>query len=511
MTTRAAIVALAVATTTACATTGGAQRPDPSRFVGIALAYERQAAAAPSDARLRARRDVARATALTALAARAREERLATGTPSLPAMTALVTRRNQWPGQLRTWAAVTMAEELAATGAAIASDVRATLVDAPLVAKATLEERVTALPAPELATLFAELGADVRAAGQTRCRAAAPADVTAEPHLARLAAVYCASFGIALDAPPRPPGLVGGVRIDGAIRGMAAAQRARLDASIGAWLRASPWYDAGSPTASATLAGGQTVSFGRPAAVSEASASFFASGHRMPYQEPYVETVRAQYQEPYREAYQVPYPVQVPYTTYVTVRVPCGDRTCLSAEPRTELRSEIRYRTAYRTKYRTRTRTISRTRYRSAYRIVAPGRGSTIYQQSEDLRAALYRGTWSMTLDVGPAPIAVTIDLTDAQVGYRRDAAFETDAAAKAGDLETIDRWSERLVARLGDEVRARLTAQWRASFCREAAFSSETAARCARGGEPPPAARAALTALFGDDTDRLLSAFPRR
>jgi hypothetical protein len=512
MSTRAAFVAVALVATTACATTGGAQRPDPSRFVGIALAYERQAAAAPTDATLRAHRDVARATALTALASRARDERLATGAPSQAAMTALLTRRNQWPGQVRTWAAVTIAEEVAVAGAAVATDIRARLATAPLIAKADLEARVAALPAPELAALFTALGAEVRAAGQARCRAVAPADFAAQPHLARLAALYCASFGVVVDTPAQLPGLVGGVRLDGTIRGMAAVQRARLDASMDTWLRASPWYDAGAPVAAGTLGGGQAVSIVKPEAVRDSAASrYFSSDHRMPYPEPYVETFREEYQEPYREAYQVPYPVQVPYTTYVTERVPCGDRTCLTAMPRTELRSEIRYRTAYRTKYRTRTRMISRTRYRAAYRMIAGGRDSSIYRQSENLRAAHYRGTWSMTLDIGPAPIAVTIDLSDAQVGYHRDATFEPDAAAKAGDLETIDTWSERLVSRLGDEVRARLTAQWRASFCREGAFTSEAAARCARGGEPPPAARAALTALFGADTARLLSAFSRR
>jgi hypothetical protein len=496
-----ALALLATSTLWACVTARGRadQSFERADYVAAAEQYETLLAASPADGALRARRDAARAAALTQLAARARDERIAGGAPSLPAVGALIARRNQWPEHLGSWTAATLAEETAAAGAAVQAEVRGQLAAEPLGAEAALAARAALLPAAELAPLFAGLGAEVRAAGQARCKVTAPVDAEAEPYLARLAAGYCAHFGLTTPVATRLPDGVAALDLDGAITGMTAAQRARLDGALDGWLRASPWYEPAAETATATVAGSQAASFASTEVTLSAPWTELVSYQvQESYQEPY--------QESYQQSYQQSYTVSVPYTTHRTESYSCGygtnHRTCTRSVSQTSHRTETRYRTAYRTAYRT--------KYRTAHRTVTRTRSEArTYHYDATARNARYRGSWALSLGLGPAPLDLHIDAADQKSGYDHDASFgPAGVAPTRANLDSFDVWSERLLLRLGAELPARLVAQWAASFCREPQYSAETAARCGYGAALPAPARGALSRLYGGDVDRVIAAF---
>jgi hypothetical protein len=517
----AAVALLTTASLWGCVTARGRadQSFERADYVAAAEQYDRLLAKDPTDAGLRARRDEARAAGLAALAARARDERIAGGAPSLAAVGALITRRNQWPEHAGSWTATTIAEETAAAGVAVAAEIRGRLAAEPLGAEADLAARGAQIPAAELAPLYADLGREVRAAGQARCKVTAPVDAAAEPYLARLTAAYCAHFGATAAAPPRLPHAVGAVALTGDIRGMTAAQRARLDAALDGWLRASPWYEPGATAAAATVTGAQAASFAaRPVTLDAPWTEYISYQVQEPYQESYQESYRESYQEPYQESYRESYTERVAHTSYRSESYSCGygtsQRTCTRSVPHTDYRSETRYRTAYRTKYRTAYRTAYRTKYRTAYRTVTRTRSEPrTHHYLATARSGLYTGTWSLALDLGAAPLELRIDAADQRMGYDHDEYFPAAGVEPSrANLDSFDVWSERLLLRLGTELPSRLVAQWGASFCREATYTAETAARCGYAAVLPAPARGELSRLFGGDVDRVVAAFaPRR
>jgi hypothetical protein len=123
---------------------------------------------------------------------------------------------------------------------------------------------------------------------------------------------------------------------------------------------------------------------------------------------------------------------------------------------------------------------------------------------------AEYRGDWRLAIAIGPRTQALIVQVADRvhRTGFDHDVTSEDAGVTPTrADLPTDADWSQHLVAKLEPLWRDQLAAHWRASFCEEVEYTAETAARCALGATPPPAARQALAAVLGPDVDLVLAA----
>jgi hypothetical protein len=323
----------------------------------------------------------------------------------------------------------------------------------------------------------------------------APIDPAAAPYLARMAAAYCQHFGVVAPALAPMPDSVNGVAVTGEIVGMTVSQRAQLDRALQGWLRESPWYEPTADTrATTTIDGEQSVTFAQaPIRLSAAWTRRVSYQVDVPVEElvvvrsytddgwyPGMVSPSLQFEPSSAKAAPAKKAAPAPNTQETTYRTP--PRVILRVEPRKITRTVTRFRDEPRT-----------------------------YRYDATARTARYRASWALSLDVGAAPLDLRIDAADRKTGVDHDAAFAPAGIepSRAG-LDSADVWTRRVLLRLAAELPPRLVAQWNASFCAEPTYTAETAARCARGGEPPAPARAALEPLFGADVDRAVDGFAR-
>lgn len=373
--------------------------------------------------------------------------------------------------------------------AIVEAEIRALLPAEPMAAHVLIARHRQTLAATKLAALRGEIAA----AGQSRCAAMAPIDPAAAPYLARMAAAYCQHFGVVAPALAPMPDSVNGVAVTGEIAGMTVSQRALLERALQGWLRESPWYEPAAATRATTaLEGEQSVSFAQ--APIRLSAAW---------------TQRVSYQ------------VDVPVEELVVVRSYTDDgwypgmvSPSIQFEPSSTKAAPAKKAatTPQETTYRTPPRIFLRVEPRKITRTVTRFREEPrVYRYDATARTARYQASWELSLDVGASPLALRIDAADRKTGLDHDAEFAPAGIepSRAG-LDSADVWTRRVLLRLAAELPPRLVAQWNASFCAEPTFTAETAARCARGGEPPAPARAALEPLFGADVDRAVDGFAR-
>jgi hypothetical protein len=378
--------------------------------------------------------------------------------------------------------------------ALVAAELRATLEDEPLAAHVMIAAHREALPP---ATLIALRG-EISASGQARCAAMAPIVPDASPYLARLAAEYCRHFGVvAPELPPLPDG-VSGLTVTGGITGMSAAQRARLDRALQDFLRASPWYEPAAGTrVTSTVAGSQSVRYAQAPITLSAAWNLRVSYQDEVWSEELVPTVSSTFSgEVNRSTYVAPHP------QYEASAKELPPDRAPPERPAPQEKTPAQGKPGY--TYRMVPRAVRRTvtRFRDEPRV---------YRYDAIARTARYRATWDLALALGPAPLELHINAGDRRTGVDHDVEFAPAGVEPSrARLDDLDRWTQRVILRLAAELPPRLVAQWGLSFCREAAFTAETAARCARGGEPPAAARAELERLFGADVDRAVAGFAR-
>jgi hypothetical protein len=415
-----------------------------------------------------------------------------------PAAAALLSAASLWacagPQGSAEPAAAHAVRATAADPVRVADELRATLVEEPLAAHVMIAAHRETL---SLATLL-QLRGEISASGQARCAAMTPIVPEASPYLARLAAGYCRHFGVVAPELPALPDGVSGLMVTGTIAGMSAAQRAQLDTALHGFLRASPWYEpAAEARVASTIGGRQAVHFAQaPVRLSAAWAQ------RVSYQDEVwsdelVPVVSPTFSgEVNRSTYVTPHPQyeapakEVPPDRAAPERPAPQQKTPAQGKPGYE----------YRMVRRAVRRTV--TRFRDEPRV---------YRYDAIARTARYRATWDVALALGPAPLELHIDAGDRRTGVDHDAEFAPAGVEPSrARLDDLDRWTQRVILRLAAELPPRLVAQWSVTFCGEAAFTAETAARCARGGAPPAAARAELERLFGADVDRAVAAFAR-
>jgi hypothetical protein len=416
------------------------------RYAEAAERYGALADEAPADAGLTARLREARVRALVATAGQVRAAREAGRAPeALRELAVLLDARDRWAlGADAAVARATGAEVAWASQHVVREVDGFVAARRPAAARAVVASRRAQLAFPDFAPLWTRIEATLSAAGAAMC---AGLDAR-RPYLAALAAAHCATAGVDLD-PGVLPHAVAGVTLDGAIEGMDEAQRAALVAALDGWLPASPWYGRGAEgRATVALAGSQRV-----ARTSK------------------------------RTTVDVPWYERVPHTVN---RAVVGLGTVSDGGT---------------------TKTVSAVAVVPATEYVEEERWLNYQALRHD---AEYRGDWRLAVAVGPRPRPLAVQVSDR---IRRSGLDHDVSHAGAGvtpsraDLPTDADWTLHLIAKLETVWKDQLAAHWRASFCEETEYTAETAARCALGATPPPAAREALATVLGPDVDLVLAA----
>lgn len=470
---------------------GAAEAYDRGDYFEAANTYDALLREKPTDADLLRRRDEARNRAYGLLLSKIPRGPL---DATITALRPLLAQRDTWTPTTRSLGNPALDAGLAT----VENDVRAMLAEEihdllqtrqPLGAKDAITARSQLLTFADFRELWPILAEDIRAAAFTHCKAALTAAPEQQPFLTSLLTSYCSGFG----APVPPPislDLANELTVQVSVAGVSEAQSKSASGILSMGFVESPWYDPASARALTTSITGRN-DFWFTARQELLTADW---QEQVPYED------TESYQEPYEdlESYQE----QVPYTVNDTEQYPCGTSTCTRPITRTEYRSETKYRTV--TRYRTAYRTV--TRYRTETR-------SHAYQAMR--RDGKYAANWQVTLALtavpGEATLAFPVSQSITQYGYDHDETFAPAGLSPArANLMTPDAWFANVAAGLNEKLRDQLAARWLSSYCRLPQYSAETAARCARGSAPPPAARAALASAFGNDLDRVLSRMTR-
>lgn len=368
-----------------------------------------------------------------------------------------------------------------------------------LAARARRASFASWLARPELTKLGPALDAAIAKAGAKTCTHAA---VTAgeQPFTLELVAAYCKEVGGQMPPWRARPLLVGGVVLEGTIRGTPADEQAALARAVSEAVERSVWFSpTSSPRAVATLEGSVSSVFTRQP--TELTRSW---AERVPYQaiEAYTEPVEVPYMdvETYTE--------KIPYTAYEDRLEPCAPPRkglCNESHPVMRYRDETRQRKVkrFRTEYQERTREV--TRYRDEPRV---------FRYTAQKHEGRYRATFEVRVDLDASlrPVATHAAAEDSQIAYEHDAEFAPAGVhPERGTLPSAASWRRAQRERLRTDLLRALDAGWVEAFCSESVATIEEASRCARARpSPPPAAvRARITELFGDSPDLVL-ALPR-
>jgi hypothetical protein len=418
------------------------------RYGEAADRYEALASDAPDDGVLAARLREARIHALVARVGDVRAARAAGRAPeALRELAIVLASRGGWQLEAEPAVAAALAPELAWVRAHVTGEIGGFVkARRPAAARAVVASRRAQLRGPELASLWTALDAVLVRAGAEVCTGLD----ARQPYLAALVAAHCATAGVEVDGGVLPHA-VGGVELDGDIEGVDAASRAALAAALERWIADSPWYARGaSARATVGLDGSQRV----------------------------VRTSK-------RTTVEVPWYERVPHAASKAV---IGTGTVYGKE----------------------TKTVSVVAVVPTTEYVEEERWLTYQAMRHD---AEYRGDWRLAVTIGPRPRPLAVRISDRihRTGFDHDVTHAgAGVTPTRADLPGDAAWAQHLIETLEPVWREQLAAHWRASYCEEVEYTAETAARCALGATPPPAARAALAAVLGPDVDLVLAAHGR-
>jgi hypothetical protein len=354
-----------------------------------------------------------------------------------------------------------------------------------------IDRRSAQLPFGDFKELWPALDGELHTAAAELCSVSMPANAAEAPFLTSLLSSYCRAFDVPV--PPSPSlDLASSVDVAVTIEGVSELQVRAAQGTVTEAFIESPWYDPSTPRRLRSLVSG-TNEYRFTAREAQLDALW---SERVFYQA--TET----YQESYTDWEH--YTQSVPHTVHRTESYSCGSykdpRTCTRSVPSIEYRSESRTRPV--TKYRTASRMV--TKYRDEPRV---------HRYRATRRDGSYLARWLVQLELEAIPGATPFTFPEraslAQYGYDHDESFPAaDVKPGRANLMTPEGWFDYVRRDLHDRLRDHLQQQWQTSFCQLPSYTLETAARCARGSAPPPGARAALSQLFGDETDLTLQRF---
>jgi hypothetical protein len=422
------------------------------RYQEAADGYAALADEAPDDTGLAGRLREARTRALVAKAGEVRAAREAGRAPvALRELAVLLEARDGWQLAGVPAVATAVAAEVAWASEHVRREIDGFVrAKRPAAARAVVASRRALLAFADFAPLWTALDATLARAGAELC-----GSLDGTPYLAALAAAHCAKAGIEV-VPGALPHVVGGVTLDGEVAGLAGPQRAELVAALERGLAGSPWYARGAQA--------------RAAVAVDGSQRVDRSSRRVTVELPWYESVPRTAHVP-AIGFGVGSGVGVIATAATML-------TVVAIVPTTEYVQEERWLT---------------------------------YQAVR--HDAEYRGDVRLAIALGPAsrPVAVQVSDRIHRSGDDHDVLHDgAGLSPHRAALPTDADWSQHLIGKLETQWTAHLAAHWRTSFCEEVEYTIETAARCALGATPPPAARAALAAVLGPDIDLVLAARAR-
>ena len=401
-----------------------------------------------------------------------------------------LTREATWRPTLSNATQILLVGELQVAEATLRSGIDQTLAaGAPLVARAQLGA-IPVLKQDRLRLLALSLAAEIRQAGQDKCRRLEPTGE--QPYWRDAVRRYCAEWEVTLAA-DAPPGLVRAVEVTGAVDGASGAEVDRFRSAVGEGVQRTGFWAAAAPdVGQATLTGAVTIAFTERPVTLEQSWT-----EQVPYTA--YEDYQVAYQEPYTDS--ETYWEDVPYDDTEPYSYACGESVCTDSRTVTKYRSEQKVRdvTRYRTAYRTETRPV--TQYQDVPRVFE-------YQATE------YTGTYQATLSVTVAGIAVQVTRDQTRTGIQHDVTFAPAGVfPTAHGLPQPPAVMEDLASELAAEVARVLGARYTELHCTLPSYDLETASECAHGGAAaaPAAVHAAWRQALGDDEPAFAEVYDRR
>ena len=435
---RGVVAVLAVAATSACATSEGDALMRQRSFADAEAAYDRELAATPGDGDLKIKRDAARAEAIRAKLEQARAMRTTGhGEAALSVLVEALSLEARWKAPLPPDVARLRDEEIAGAGEVVTALMQPSLAARSPLAARNRVARVLALlkTSPRLVAVRDKAEADIAAAAKAMCGTLAASEAARGPYFARLLASYCGPFGVTV-ALPDAPELRRGLRVSGKISNTTDPQHRTVESWVAAAFQQSPWY------------GGEAAAM-MPLAL---SGRYDAS----------LESKRVTFTAPYT----------------------------------------VRQRS-----------TVNRGPMLRPYEIETTSEQAFAYEVEQfDARYHL-DATFDLQLGAPSAPLLIRVDWTEKRKAYQHDVTFPpAGIRPRRANLPTVNTWLSARLARKRLAFVRKLEARWGDAFCAGARFGPEEGARCIYGGgKRPPAALAAVTAVFGPDAGPALDEMLRK
>jgi hypothetical protein len=121
--------------------------------------------------------------------------------------------------------------------------------------------------------------------------------------------------------------------------------------------------------------------------------------------------------------------------------------------------------------------------------------------------------TLNLQLGEASAPLVVRVDWADKRSAYQHNVSFPPAGVyPRRANLPTVNSWLSIRLTRKRDALLKKLEGRWAKAFCAGPQFGLEEAARCLYGGGPRAnGAIAAVTAVFGQDTETAVEQMVRR
>jgi hypothetical protein len=121
--------------------------------------------------------------------------------------------------------------------------------------------------------------------------------------------------------------------------------------------------------------------------------------------------------------------------------------------------------------------------------------------------------TFDLQLGAPSAALLIRVDWTEKRKAYQHDVTFPpAGIRPRRANLPTVNSWLSARLARKRLAFVRKLEARWSDAFCAGKQFGPEEGARCAYGGgKRPPAALAAVAAVFGPDAGPALDDLLRK
>jgi hypothetical protein len=135
-----------------------------------------------------------------------------------------------------------------------------------------------------------------------------------------------------------------------------------------------------------------------------------------------------------------------------------------------------------------------------------------IFEYQAERYDARYGLDATLTLEVGASPpLVVTVKHTDSKRAFEHDVRFPAaNVYPQRANLPDINTWLTTFLGTKRTPLLRKLRERWVKSFCAQAHFSPEEAARCLQAGQRVPAAEKALVSVFGGDTQTVVENITR-